>query len=103
MRAILTVFAKEFRENLRERRTLFSALILGPLLGPLIFAAGLSLRLERGLEEGERPIALAVAHGERAPNLLAFLRQYAVVVTSVDYDAAAARAAVRSATRSFWP
>jgi len=33
MHAILTVFAKEFRENLRERRTLFSALILGPLLG----------------------------------------------------------------------
>ena len=32
--AILTVFVKEFRENLRERRTLFTALILGPLLGP---------------------------------------------------------------------
>jgi len=90
------VFAKEFRENLRDRRTLFSALVLGPLLGPLVFAAGLSLRLERGLEEGERPIALAVTHSERAPNLIAFLRQYAVVVTPVDYDAAAARAAVRS-------
>ena len=38
MRAILTVFAKEFRENLRERRTLFSALLLGPLLVPLLFA-----------------------------------------------------------------
>ena len=38
VRAILTVFAKEFRENLRERRTLFTALILGPLLGPLLFA-----------------------------------------------------------------
>ena len=33
MRAILTVFAKEFRENLRDRRTLFTALVLGPLLG----------------------------------------------------------------------
>jgi sodium transport system permease protein len=97
VRAILIVFAKEFRENLRERRTLFSALILGPLLGPLLFAGALSLRLERGLEEGERPLALAVAHAERAPNLLAFLGQYGVAVTAVDYDAAAARAAVRSA------
>ncbi len=96
MRAILTVFAKEFRENLRERRTLFSALILGPLLGPLLFAGGLSLELSRGSREGERPVALAVAHGERAPNLLAFLRQYGVAVTPVDYDAAAARAAVLS-------
>src|SRR5215469_5680412 len=96
MRAILTVFAKEFRENLRERRTLLTALLLGPLLGPLLFAGGLSLRLERGAEEGERPVALAVAHAERAPNLLAFLREHGVAVTPVDYDAAAARAAVRS-------
>jgi len=96
VRAILTVFGKEFRENLRERRTLISALILGPLLGPLLFAGGLSLRIERGAEEGERPITLAVAHGERAPNLLGFLRQYGVRVESVDYDAAAARAAVQA-------
>jgi sodium transport system permease protein len=96
MRAILTVFAKEFRENLRERRTLLTALLLGPLLGPLLFAGGLSLRLERGAEQGERPVALAVAHAERAPNLLGFLREHAVAVTPVDYDAAAARAAVRS-------
>jgi len=95
MRAILTVFAKEFCENLRERRTLFTALILGPLLGPLLFAGGLSLRLERGAEEGDRPLALTVAHADRAPNLLGFLRQFGVAVTPVDYDAAAARAAAR--------
>ena len=95
MHAVLTVFAKEFRENLRERRTLFSALILGPLLGPLLFAGGLSLRLEHGIEEGDRPLRLAVAHAERAPNLIAFLRQYGVVVAPVDYDAGAAREAVR--------
>jgi sodium transport system permease protein len=97
MRAILTVFAKEFRENLRERRTLFSALILGPLLLPLLFAAGLSLRLEHALDEGERPLELAVAHGERAPNLLAFLGSHRVRVTPVDYDGDRARAAVRAA------
>ena len=80
------VFAKEFRENLRERRTLFTALLLGPLLAPLLFAGALSLQLQRGAEEGERPLTLAVAHAERAPNLLAFLRQYGVAVTPVDYD-----------------
>jgi sodium transport system permease protein len=96
MRAILVVFVKEFRENLRERRTLFTALLLGPLLGPLLFAGGLSLQLERGAEEGERPLTLAVAHGERAPNLLAFLRQYGVAVRPVDYDTTQARAAVQA-------
>src|SRR5256884_4269514 len=90
------VFAKEFRENLRERRTLISALVLGPLLGPLLFAGGLSLRIERGAAESDRPITLAVAHGERAPNLLSFLREHGIEVRPVDYDAAAARAAVRA-------
>ena len=96
MHPVLTVFAKEFRENLRDRRTLFSALLFGPLLGPLIFVGGLSLRLEHGVEQVERPLALAVAHAERAPNLLGFLRQYGLEVTPVDYDPAAARAAVRA-------
>jgi len=96
MRAIFTVFAKEFRENLRERRTLLTALIVGPLLGPLLFAGGLSLQLDRSARESERPLTLAVAHGERAPNLLNFLRAYGVTVTPVDYDAAAARAAVQA-------
>ena len=96
MRAIFTVFAKEFRENLRERRTLFTALIFGPLLGPLLFAGGLSLQLDRSARESERPLTLAVAQGERAPNLLNFLREHGVTVTPVDYDAAAARAAIQA-------
>ena len=96
MRAIFIVFLKEFRENLRERRTLFSALILGPLLGPLLLAGGLTLRLERGVGEHDRPLELAVAHGERAPNLLVFLREHGVVVTAVDYDEEAARREVRA-------
>ena len=96
MRAILIVFLKEFRENLRERRTLFSALILGPLLGPLLFAAGLALQLERGVAQGEQAVPLAVAQAGRAPNLLSFLRQYNIAVTPVDFDDAAARAAVQA-------
>ncbi|MBV9344298.1 MAG: ABC transporter permease [Gammaproteobacteria bacterium] len=96
MRALLTVFAKEFRENLRERRTLFSALIFGPLLAPALFTALLAAELHRNAEAGERAPRLAVAHAERAPNLLAFLRAAGVAVQAADYDGAAARAAVRA-------
>ena len=92
MHAILTVFAKEFRENLRERRTLFTALILGPLLGPLLFAGALSLQIERSTGRADRPMELALAHGERAPNLAAFLTESGLHVQPVDFDAAAARA-----------
>ena len=60
MRAILTVFAKEFRENLRERRTLLSALVFGPLLGPLLFA-GAAGAADRAQRRGRRPAAGAGA------------------------------------------
>ena len=94
MNAILTVFLKEFRENLRERRTLLSALILGPLLGPLLFAAALSMNIEQGTVKNDRPVALAVSHADRAPNLLAFLHEYGVDVKRVDADDAGARSAI---------
>jgi sodium transport system permease protein len=95
VRAILSVFRKEFRENLRDRRTLISALIFGPLFGPLLFGAALSLSIERGSSEADKQVTLAVSHAERAPNLLAHLRQYGVKVESVSYDDAAAREVVK--------
>ncbi len=95
MGAIFTVFLKEFRENLRERRTLLSAMILGPLLGPLLFAGALSLSIERGTVKNDRPVSLAVAHTERAPNLLAFLHQYGVNIKPVGVDDEGARTAIR--------
>ena len=95
LHAILTVFAKEFRENLRERRTLLSALILGPLLGPVIFAVALSLGIEEGLAKADRSVMLAVSHAERAPNLIAFLHQYGVTVRPIELSDEAARDTIR--------
>ena len=51
MRAILTVLRKEIRENLRERRTVISALLLGPVFVPLLFAGMLTLMLERNTDK----------------------------------------------------
>jgi sodium transport system permease protein len=95
MRAILTVFGKEFRENLRDRRTLFTALIFGPLFAPLLFAAILALMIQRGDVQADKPLALAVSHTERAPNLIAGLIEYGVTVEPVTYDDAAARKAIQ--------
>jgi sodium transport system permease protein len=96
MHPVVSVFAKEFRENLRERRTVLTALLIGPGLLPALFAGLLSLQLKRSGAEVDRPVRLAVAHPERAPNLLGFLREYGVTVVAVDYDDAGARAAVRA-------
>ncbi len=91
MRAIWRVFLKEVRENLRDRRTLISALIFGPLFGPLLVATALSLSFRAAGSQGDRPLYLTVSHAERAPDLLAYLRQYDVRIRPVAEDEAAAR------------
>ena len=91
MRAIWRVFLKEVRENLRDRRTLISALIFGPLFGPIMFASALSLSFRGATAQSDRPLHLTVSHAERAPDLVAYLRQYNVRIKTVTEDEAAAR------------
>ncbi len=94
MKSLFTVFRKEFRENLRDRRTIFSALVFGPLFGPLLLAVALQLSLSRGEAVADDPLAIAVSHSERAPNLMAFLRERNVSIEEVNFDDAGARAAI---------
>lgn len=94
MRTLLAVFRKEFVENLRDRRTIFSALVFGPLFGPLLLALTLQLSLSRNEQIVDEPLAIAVAHAERAPNLMAFLRERNVSVEEVAFDDRGAREAV---------
>jgi sodium transport system permease protein len=93
--AIFTVFGKEFRESLRDRRTLFSALGFGAVFSPLLFAAVLALNIHRNDPQNDQSLTLAVAHSERAPNLVGHLVEYGVTVEPVTYDEAAARKAVQ--------
>lgn len=96
MRAIWSVFRKEFFENLRDRRTVFSALLFGPLFGPLLLAGMLQLMVKRSDVGADQPVTLAVMHGERAPNLLNWLAQNRITVQRIVADDAAAREAVRT-------
>jgi sodium transport system permease protein len=93
--AIFTVFRKEFLENLRDRRTILTGLLIGPLMGPLLISVLLTVMVQRGAVQDEVTLDLAVSHTERAPNLVRFLRERGVKVEAVTYDDAAARAAVR--------
>ncbi len=97
---IATVWRKEVRESLRDRRTLMSALLFGPLFGPLILAASLQFLVHRSAEEADQRIELAVRHAERAPNLVAWLESRNVAVTKVMLEEAATRRAVQDRT---WP
>jgi sodium transport system permease protein len=99
VRPLLTVLRKELRENLRDRRTFISALVIGTVLMPLLVGLLVNLTVRRGQNQDNKPVSLAVVHGERAPGLLARLRQYRIDVITVDLDDAAARDAVRHQRR----
>ena len=99
MRFVLTVLRKELRENLRDRRSVISALLFSAVLIPVVVALLVNLTVRRGQNQDNQPVTLAVVHGERAPNLLADLRQYRIDVVAVDLDDGAARAAVRHQLR----
>ena len=70
----ITVFLKEVRENLRDRRTITSALITGPLLGPVMFIMLMNIVVNRELEKADRPIAVPVVGAQYAPNFVAAMK-----------------------------
>ena len=95
MRALCTVFCKEFLENLRDRRTLFSALLFGPLFGPILFGAMVSRMLNQSVLESDEPLRVAVSGGEHAPNFVRFLTSQGVKLAFTSWSESDARAAVK--------
>jgi sodium transport system permease protein len=68
----LIVCAKEVLETARERHTLGS-LLIGPLLGPALFAVLINVVVSRNLSSLDEPLDVPILSSERAPNLVAFL------------------------------
>jgi sodium transport system permease protein len=98
LRGVWAVFRKEFRENLRDRRTLMSALVFGPLFGPILVAAVVQFSISHAEEQSDENIGVAVTHAERAPNLMAYLRARGVDIETIALDEAATRTAVATQT-----
>ena len=67
------VFAKEFVDSLRERRSVISALVFGPLLGPILFVLLTSYAVNLQIDETEQSVEVAVVGGENAANLVSHL------------------------------
>jgi sodium transport system permease protein len=73
MNAFLTVFRKELRDFARDRRTFLMALLLGPLIYPLLMLGMGSLAEARVSTQLEKTLEIPVVGAEHAPNLIAFL------------------------------
>ncbi|MEX2126410.1 MAG: ABC transporter permease [Woeseia sp.] len=91
-----TVFRKEVLDNFRDRRTLLSALLLGPLFGPVIFAFAINLSLKQSLSDASEALELPVLGSEHAPNLIGYLRSHNINVARAPATRDAARTAVET-------
>ena len=80
MNPALTVFLKEVTENLRDRKTVINALVMGPLLGPIFFALMMGFIITKQLNSAEKPLEVPVVGAANAPNLVAWLEQQGMVV-----------------------
>ena len=80
MKPTLTVFLKEVRENLRDRRTVINTLVTGPLFAPLIFVLLINTLVTREFDKAEKPLPLPVIGAENAPNLIEALKQQRVEI-----------------------
>ena len=84
-----TVFAKEVIENSRDRRTLMTSLLLGPLIGPILFTIMLGFTIAKQIRDSEATLLLPVVGPENAPNLIIFLKQQGVHILPAPDDAEA--------------
>jgi len=90
MSAAITVFLKEVTDNLRELKTVFNALVMGPLLGPVFFVMMISFMISKQLSNAEKPLEIPVVGVEHAPNLIDWLRRQDVLVQPAPTDSEAA-------------
>jgi sodium transport system permease protein len=90
---LFAVMRKELRDISRDRRTMALALLLGPLLYPVLMLGVGKLGENRAKTELEKVLEVPVIGAERAPNLVAFLatRGIKAVAPPQDLDAAIAR------------
>lgn len=97
MNPIAVVCRKEIRDNLRDRRTMFSTIAFGPLFAPLMFVVMMQIVVDRAISTGTERLSVPMIGIEAAPNLEAFLVARGidaaedVTVASLDEAAAAVR------------
>ena len=75
LRKYFAVFYKEAIDNLRDRRTLLTVLVFGPLFGPLFYTVMMSTVINRQVADLDQPYTLAVQGADLAPGLMDYLRQ----------------------------
>ena len=86
MSGLGTVYKKEVRENLRDRRSLFNSVLLGPILFPILFIGLAYFASSKQQESVEKVLEVPVVGTEHAPNLVSYLEQQGVIIQEAPDD-----------------
>ncbi len=86
MRGIKIVALKEIRDSLRDRRTVMNTLLMGPILGPLLFIGMLTLITQKEVDKAQETLHIPVVNESLAPSLINFLELQGVVVEQPPAD-----------------
>lgn len=86
LRKYFVVFFKEALDNLRDRRTLLTVLVFGPLFGPLFYTVMMGTVINRQVADLDQSYAVAVQGAERAPGLMDYLRQHNLSIAPAPAD-----------------
>ena len=90
MNSLFTVMRKELTDVMRDRRTLAIALLMGPLLMPVLIIGMSKLATDRAKTQMEKPLEVPVVGASNAPNLVAWLQGQNIVVKPAPSDPDAA-------------
>jgi len=82
----LVVMFKEIQDNLRDKQTVFYALLFGPILMPLILGGSIIGSLKQLSINFDQVTTLSVVNSESAPNLMEFLYSNNIDITEADDD-----------------
>jgi sodium transport system permease protein len=83
-KAFKTVFFKEVMENIRDKRTLMSSVIMGSFMGPLFALGMIYMTAQMGKEKAEKQLELPVINMQYAQNLEKHLLSNDVKILSLD-------------------
>src|SRR5690349_14113374 len=86
MRKYFAVFFKEAVDNLRDRRTLLTVLVFGPLFGPLFYTVLMGTVINRQVADLDQHYKLAVQGATNATGLIDCLRQHNLDIETAPAD-----------------
>ncbi|MGJ8662364.1 MAG: ABC transporter permease [Marinicella sp.] len=89
-KAFKTVFWKEVMENIRDKRTMMSSVIMGSLLGPIMGLGIIYMSVQMGKNKAEKQLELPVVNIEYAQNLEKHLLAQDVKLVTIDKSPEAA-------------